>query len=70
MHIRFILPCPNLKGTSEGAQCLVTQGLIKTMEEVTITTCMSRHYESCVHYVSGLRALAFTALPADAVLEA
>ena len=51
--------CPYLKGSNDGAQCIVTNSLIREMEGVTIKLCMHRHHESCGHYFIALQQSVF-----------
>lgn len=47
--------CPHLKGSSEGALCVIVNKFIRDMEDFSIKVCMSRHYEACSLYFSALQ---------------
>jgi hypothetical protein len=49
-----VMTCPNLKGAPEGVKCSVINGFIKNIADGDTRVCMSRHYESCPLYLSGL----------------
>jgi len=51
---RFTI-CPHLKGSERGAECRVTNKLIKDMQDVNIKICMSRRHEACSVYFCSLQ---------------
>jgi hypothetical protein len=50
-----IVICRHLKGSAEGALCMVVNNFIKDMNGFSIKICMSRHYEACPLYFSALQ---------------
>jgi hypothetical protein len=52
-----IVICRHLKGSAEGALCMVVNKFIKNMNGFSIKVCMSRHYEACPLYFSALFSL-------------
>ena len=50
----FVL-CPNLRGSSEGIKCSITNKLIRDMDDVSPKFCMSRRHEACAIYMQSLQ---------------
>jgi hypothetical protein len=47
--------CPHLDVNPEGIICDAAKDFIKTIKDINIKTCMSRHFESCNIYFLSLK---------------